>query len=128
MVVADDDQRVELGPPYRLPQTGDARLRLGVTRREPLGRQLGRDVRLRPGQQLVVGRRPALLVEKVANPVAIDKPRPILRRGVEHRSMRRADPEDELGHSGCSFLHGPKAVRAYVRQAARVNSAGAPEL
>ena len=103
MIVADDDQCVELGAPHGIPEMGDPGLRLGMAGGEPLRCQFGCDMRLRSIQQLFVCRRLPLFVEEVANRVAIDEARPILGRGVEHRRVRRADPEDELGHTGCSF-------------------------
>ncbi len=94
VIVADDDQCVELGAPHRIPEMGDPGLRLGVTGGEPLRRQFGRDMRLRPMQQFFVCRRLSLLVEEVANRIAVDEARPILGRGVQHRGVRRADPEN----------------------------------
>ena len=82
MIVADDDQCVELGAAHGIPEMGDPGLRLGVTGGEPLRRQFGRDMRLRAMQQLFIGRRLPLLVEEVANPVAVDEARPILGRSV----------------------------------------------
>ena len=100
LVVADDDQRVELGAAHTLLQPLDRRLRLVVTCEEAFRRQFRQRSRVGAGQQLLVGGGVALLVEKLAHPVAIDKARPVLGRGIEHRRVRRGDPKDDLGHDG----------------------------
>jgi len=61
---------------------GDPGLRLGMTCGETLRRQFGRDMRLRPMQQLFICCRLALLVEEVAKRIALDETRPVLGRSI----------------------------------------------
>jgi hypothetical protein len=82
VIVADDDKCVELGAAHGIPETGDTGLRLGVTGGEPLRRQFGRNMRLHPMQQLFICRWLPLLVEEVANRIAVDEARPVLGRGI----------------------------------------------
>src|SRR6516225_1449682 len=98
LVVAEDDQRVEFGATRTLLQPFDRRLGLVVARGKALRRQFRQRSRVGAAQQFLVGGGIALLVEKFAHPVAIDKARPVLGRGVEHRRVRRGDPEDDPGH------------------------------
>ena len=80
LVVANDDQRVELGAAHALFQMLDRRLRFVVARGKALRRQLRQRSRVGAREQLLIGRGRALLVEKIADPVAIDKARPVLGR------------------------------------------------
>ncbi len=98
LIVADNDQCVELGAAHTLLQPLDRRLGLVVTCEEALRGQFRQRSRVGAAQQFLVGGGIALLVEKFAHPVAIDKARPVLGRGVEHRRVRRGDPEDDPGH------------------------------
>ncbi len=98
LVVADDDQRVEFGAAHALPQMLDRRLRFVMARGKALRRQFRQGSRVGAGQQFLIGRGVALLVEKVADPVAVDKARPVLGRGIQHRGVRGGDPEDDFGH------------------------------
>src|SRR5215471_7392496 len=75
VVIADNDQSIELGTPQYLPEVSDPGLRFGMARGEPLRRQLDGDVRLGAPQKILVARRLPLFVEKIADPVTIDKPR-----------------------------------------------------
>jgi len=87
VIVADNDQCVELGPAHGAFEMIHPGLCLRVTGGKPLGGQLGGDVRLGLAQQFLVGRRVSLLVEKFAKRVAIDEPRPVIGRGHEHGRM-----------------------------------------
>src|ERR1700730_8152761 len=82
VIVADDHKCVELGAAHGIPEMGDPGLSLGVTRREPLRRQFGRNMRLRPMQQLFICRWLPLFVEEVANRITVDEARPVLGRSI----------------------------------------------
>src|SRR5215471_18319055 len=81
VVVADDNQGVELGPSDGGSEMLDPLLRRGMARGQPLRRQFGGDGGLGTGQQLVIGGGAAVLVEKVEHSVAVDEARPVFGRG-----------------------------------------------
>jgi len=100
LVVADDDQRVELGLRDLRSHALHRLLHLVVARRDRFVRdQLG-DVRGCPGEHLRVGARLALAIVVLHAQVALtESAQPILELGREHHAVGGTEGRGELGHA-----------------------------
>ena len=103
LVVAHDDQRVEIAVGERLRHALDGVARDVLPGDEVRRRHQMRHLRVGLLQQLAVGDRAAVLVAVLDVLVGLDEALQRLVGGEQHRRMRGAEPEHDLGH-GCSFL------------------------
>ena len=98
VVVADDDQRIELRADQAVVQPAEGRHRAGVAFAELLRGKLGLQRRRCDRHQLIVGRGPSILVKQRAPPIDRLEQRPVLDGGIEHRRMRGSGAEDDASH------------------------------
>ena len=98
LVVTHDDQRIEIAVGEGLRHALDGVARDVLPGDEVRGRHQMRHLRVGLLQQFAVGDRTAVLVAVLDLLVGLDEALQRLVGGEQHRRMRRAEPEHDLGH------------------------------
>src|SRR5215472_17175109 len=110
LIVADHDQRIDLGAGERLRHVLDRRAGDVLARDKVLGRYHVGELGVGLLQKIAVCDRPALLVTVLDVPVGLDKALQRLVGGEQHRRVGCSEPEHDFGHGW--FFYVPSAACA----------------